>query len=160
MQKISLGGWVHYLSDKELERIYKNESVDNNGKWMYFFNNIKVAQDISERLSNLNIVDYFKYTDMNKTRKTSGVLCIYCDKDDVNTHRKIIEFMLENNMIEKLDSGKYKNLSFKLNTQTLNKEYGDKFNGQIKLSEFIDMQTGEWIFKDNIFWREARKTNY
>lgn len=160
MEKIRLGGWVHYLSVKELERIYKNESTDNSGKWMYFFNDITVAQGISEKLANKGIVDYFKYTDMDTTRKTSGVICIYCDKDDINTHRKIIQFMLENNMIEKLDSGKYKNLSFKLNTQTLNKEYGDKFNGQIKLSEFIDMKTGEWIFKDNFLWRVARRTNY
>ena len=48
-------------------------------------------------------------------------------------------------MIRKTKTGKLYNISFKLDNQTRAMEYGDKFKGKITLSDFINLETGEWI---------------
>lgn len=49
-------------------------------------------------------------------------------------------------MLQKTKTGKLRNISFKLNAQTCAGEYGDKFIGNIKLEQFLNLETGEWIF--------------
>lgn len=82
--------------------------------------------------------------------KPSGVCCFYCDGSDVEAHKKIISFMIENNMIQKRKTGKLYNLSFKYDTQTSNNEYGTEFESKIKLEDFIDLETGEWLPNINL----------
>ena len=60
-------------------------------------------------------------------------------------HKKIISFMKDNNLIKKTKNGKYYNISFKMDSQTRNLEYGVMFNAQLKLENFIDLDTGEFI---------------
>ncbi len=77
---------------------------------------------------------------------SEGVCCFYLNCDDIETHKKIIKFFIDNNLIRKTKAGKYYNLSFKLDSQTEDGEYGKDFNAEIKLAEFIDLSTGEWIY--------------
>ena len=48
-------------------------------------------------------------------------------------------------MIAKTKTGKLYNISFKLDRQTLAGEYGENYNGTIKLEQFLNLQTGEWL---------------
>lgn len=48
-------------------------------------------------------------------------------------------------MIQKTKSGRFYNISFKLDAQTRAGEYGEGYNGNIKLEQFLDLQTGEWL---------------
>lgn len=52
--------------------------------------------------------------------------------------------MLDNNLIPKTKDGRLYNLSFKLNIQTQSGEYGKDFKAELKLSDLIDLSTGEW----------------
>ena len=45
----------------------------------------------------------------------------------------------------KIGLGKLYNISFKHDTQTLAGEYGDDYHSDIKLEEFVNLETGEWI---------------
>ncbi|MER1897663.1 hypothetical protein KJJ87_03585, partial [Proteus mirabilis] len=65
--------------------------------------------------------------------------------DDIEGHKKVIKFFLDNKLIPINKSGKFKNISFKLDMQTMNREYGDKFEGKLSLEHFIDLSSG--IFK-------------
>ena len=65
----------------------------------------------------------------------------------MKSHKRTIAFMLENNLIKKTKSGKLYNLSFKLDNQTRAGQYGSDFKSEIKLSNFIDLYTGEWKWK-------------
>lgn len=76
----------------------------------------------------------------------SGVACFYLHFDDIHTHKKTLEFFLENNLIQKTKTGKLYNISFKLDKQTRSKEYGNSFNGTIKLCDFISLESGTWIY--------------
>ena len=137
---IRKGGWYWYLSGEE------NKLEDHKcGKWMYFFDNQKFAQDICQKAIDEKVCYECKCSDLALIAKPTGVICFYLNGDDTSNHKRVIKFMLENNLIKKTKSGKYYNNSFKFNDQTRANEYGADFEGIIKLDEFIDLNTGEWI---------------
>ena len=62
-------------------------------------------------------------------------------------HKRVIQFMIKHDLIRKTKTGRYYNNSFKFDDQTRAGEYGADFEEKIKLSEFIDLNTGEWIYE-------------
>lgn len=54
--------------------------------------------------------------------------------------------MLDNGLIRKRKSGKPYNISFKYDSQTYAGKYkGSGFSGEIKLADFVDLETGEFV---------------
>ena len=113
-----LGGWCWYLTDKAglLER-------HRCGKWMYFFKDQAFAMSICEKAITENVCYECKCTDMEVTGADSGVICFYLNGDDVDNHRRVIKFMLDNGLIQKTKTGKLYNISFKFDDQTRAGEY-------------------------------------
>ena len=134
MKITNIGGWVFY-SRENAEKI----PADKCGKWMYFFDNRVFVEDICKMAINEGIVTVAKHTD-----DESGVACFYLNVDDVEGHKRVIEFFIKNKLIRITKSGKFTNISFKLDSQTRNGEYGDGFKAEIKLDSFVDLTTGEW----------------
>lgn len=133
--KIEKGfGWIYYIGDtSKLEN-------DKCGKWMHFFNNKDFIAEICENAVKNNIVAESKHSDDD-----TGVACFYLNHDDIDTHKKVLSYFIENNLIRKTKTGRLYNISFKLDNQTRLGEYGDDFHSEIKLSSFINLDTGEWI---------------
>lgn len=126
--------WVYYIGDtSNLER-------DKCGKWMYFFDDKKFVAKICEDVVKNNVVVESKHSNDEE-----GVACFYLNYDDINAHKRILKYFIENNLIKRTKSGKLYNISFKLDNQTRAGEYGDNFKSQIKLENFVDLNTGEWI---------------
>jgi len=127
-------GWVYYIGD--------DIQLDRNkcGKWMYFFGDKEFVAKICEDAVIMNVVNKSKHSDAE-----TGVACFYLNFDDIDTHKKIIMYFVENNLIRRTKSGRLYNISFKLDSQTLAGEYGDEFKSDIKLSKFVDLDTGEWL---------------
>lgn len=138
-------GWCWYITDKA-----KLLETHKCGKWMIYFNNQDFAMNICEKAIKENICYECKCTDMELTGSISGVICFYLNGDDMECHHKIIKFMLDNKLIRKTKTGRLFNISFKFDDQTRAGQYGDDFSGEIKLSQFINLNTGEWINKRNI----------
>ena len=134
------GGWIWYFSGEE-------DSLETRkcGKWMHFFADQGFAQKICEKAIAEGACVECKCSDLEMTGEDSGVICFYLNGDDIDAHRRIIEFMLRNDLIPKTKTGRYYNNSFKFDSQTAAGEYGADFEGKIKLSEFIDLKTGVWI---------------
>jgi len=138
MKRIKKNGWVFYFSDPgNLDPQLDPQKV---GKWMCFFSDRKFISRICEESINQKIVQESKHKDQN-----DGVACFYSNFDDVDSHKRIIQFFLENNLIRKTKEGKLYDISFKLDRQTRDGEYGDAFHSEIKLSKFVNLHTGEWI---------------
>ena len=142
MKIVKLGGWVSYHSE-EINYI----DSDKGGKWMHFFDatNVDYVSKVCEMSIKKDIVTNVKHTDVKETGSVTGVVCFYLNFDDLDTQKKVIGFLIENQLIRKTKTGKLFNISFKLNNQTRNNEYGKEFNTEIKLSKFIDLETGEWL---------------
>lgn len=123
MKTLNLGGYIFYISDN-----WTNHNTEKIGKWMYFFNNKDFISKICKKAIEENIVDTCKHTNDN-----DGVACFYIEYDNLNAHRKVINFFLENNLIPKTKNGRYYDISFKTDEQTLNGEYGNDFKAKMKL---------------------------
>ena len=134
------GGWYYYFSGEE-GKLDRHKC----GKWMYFFEDQSFAQKICEKAIEEGVCYECKCTDMIVLRPETGVICFYLNGDDVDNHKRVIRFMIDNNLNRKTKSGRYYNNSFKFDDQTRAGEYGADFEGKIKLEEFIDLNTGEWI---------------
>ena len=142
--------WIYYIGDNS------NFIRDKIGKWMYFF---KISNDI-DYISKLcsdaveqGIVREVKHTNPASVglnpygTKSNGVCCFYLNIDDIEAHKRVISYFLKNNLIQRTRTGKLYDISFKLDIQTRAMEYGEGFNSKIRLSDFIDLNTGEWIIK-------------
>ncbi|MFN7049834.1 hypothetical protein ACK4QX_19205 [Proteus mirabilis] len=129
--------WVYFSSKNEIN----STNNDKIGKWMYFFNDAEFTEKICQKAILNSVVEHCKYTN----NAESGVACFYLNIDDIEGHKKVIKFFLDNKLIPINKSGKFKNISFKLDMQTMNREYGDKFEGKLSLEHFIDLSSG--IFK-------------
>lgn len=131
-----------------------NDVIENCGKWMYFFdeNWYKEVQGICKRALDEDVVKVCKHTkldikkgfDENKVKPKTGVVCFYVNGLNSDEHRKVIEFLLENNLIRRTKSGRLYNISFKFDYQTISDEYGEGFNPIIKLSDYVNLKTGKF----------------
>ena len=139
-------GWVFFVDEDVSFDVEKVE------KWMYFFSDNEFVDNICKNAVSNNIVKEAKHTDA-----PSGVACFYLHYDDMESHRKVIEYFIENNLIRKTKTGKLFNISFKLDSQTGAGEYGDDFHSEIKLDKFVDLNTGEWIGRDKEY--KSKKNN-
>ena len=144
VEKIEMGGWVFYL-DTEKEPTLHTPYV---GKWMYFFdkNGADFADRICKEAVESGAVAEAKHTSNEMLALVStGVCCCYCNGIDKEAHKKIIAFMLKNEMIQRTKTGRLYNISFKLDAQTMAGQYQNDFKAAIKLANFLDLNTGEWL---------------
>lgn len=135
-----MGGWFWYLSGEE-DKLEPHRC----GKWMHFFDNQEFAQNICQKAIDEKVCYECKCTDMELVGEPTGVICFYLNGDDIENHKRVIQFMMDNDLIRKTKTGRYYNNSFKFDDQTRAGEYGADFEGKIKLEEFINLNTGEWI---------------
>lgn len=136
--KIYADTWIVYIDD-EFD-ICNEIDKQKYGKWLVPFTNKNLIDRICQETVDLfGIVKEAKYTNNNK-----GMACFYLECDDIETHKSIISYLLDNNCLPKTRSGRFKNLAFKLNAQTYAGEYGENFKSQIHLKQFIDLNNGNF----------------
>lgn len=134
MEIIRKFGWVFYVTH-EAGLLDKHKC----GKWMYFFGDADFAAKICKKAVETEVVAEAKHSDDSK-----GVCCFYLNGDDMEAHKRTIRFFLEHDLIRKTKKGKLYNISFKYDDQTRAGEYGDEFQAEIKLENFLDLETGAW----------------
>ncbi len=140
VEKIMRDDWIFYRSSEY------NLEADKCGKWTFFYNynNIGLADDVCKRAVENGIVLSSKYK-YKEFVDNKGVACFYLNCDDTNGHKKVIKYFIENKLIEKTKDGRFYNISFKNDSQTRSGVYGDDFQSDIRLKDFIDLYTGEWL---------------
>lgn len=133
--------WTYYGED--------NQNIENVGKWMCFFSadSVSYISLIAQKAIELKIVKRCKHTRFDKYKKKTGVLCLYIDGNNKSDHLRVINFMIENNLIRRTKLGKLFNISFKFDFQTKKDEYGKSFKPILKLSDFIDLNTEKGLIK-------------
>lgn len=134
-------GWIFYLAD--------TVSLDSSkiGKWMLFFNfdnQKEFFENICRDVVSKGILQEAKCSSVPNAQG-QGVAIFYLNIDDMDTHKKIISYFIENDLIQKTKTGKLYNMSFKLDEQTRNGEYKDNFKAQLKLEEILDLNTREFL---------------
>lgn len=134
--------WSFYI-DTEFESELRRGGC---GKWMVFFTDFAFAESICRKAVLEEAVAKCKHTSAGVLeREGRGVICFYLNSDDVAAHRRVLAFMIGNGLVRKTKSGKLSNIPFKLDSQTMAGEYGSAFEAQIKLEDFVDLETGEFL---------------
>lgn len=133
-------GWYWYLAKEKVEF-----NPRKCGKWMHYFNDQEFAKSICEKAISEEVCLECKCSNLIAQGESKGVICFYCEGDDIEAHKRIIKFMIDNDLIRRTNTGKLYNNSFKFDDQTRAHEYGGDFEGKIKLEEFVNLQTGEFI---------------
>lgn len=136
MKRIENEYWVYYLEPEKAKLLDQHKT----GKWMYFFADVDFADKITSEAVKRGIVAEAKHSNA-----ANGVCCFYLHGDDLPSHKKVISYFLENGLIQKTKTGKLYNISFKYDDQTRAGEYGDDFKSEIKLCDFLDLNTGEFL---------------
>ena len=144
--KVNQRGWEFYADISRQNELRR----DVCGKWMYFIDDspgsFEFAQKVCEEAVKTGVVIEAKHTEYQMLRMVkTGVCCFYCNGNDNDAHKRVLSFFLKNNMIKKTKSGKLYNISFKYDEQTRNCEYGDDFKAEIKLEQFVDLNTGKML---------------
>ena len=135
-----LGGWFWFFADHEVKF-----DPDKCGKWMCFFSDQQFAIEICKKAVEQNACFECKCSDLEVTGEQSGVICFYLEADDIDNHKRVIRFMIENDLIRRTKTGKLYIIGFKFDNQTRAGEYGSDFKSEIKLEKFVDLNTGEGI---------------
>ena len=137
MDVMNIGGWKYYIGD---DSGFDKEKV---GKWMYFFRGEEgriFTEKCCRETVEQDIVCESKLSD-----SIEGVACFYLNIDDIERHKRIIQYFLDHDMIRRTKTGKLYNISFKLDNQTDAGAYGEDFKAELKLENLINLSTGEWL---------------
>jgi hypothetical protein len=126
--------WIYYIAED------KNFNRHKVGKWMYFFDDVDFAEKICREAVEQRVVAVSKHSNAE-----NGVCCFYLHFDDNEAHKRILQFFLDNKLIQRTKTGRLYNISFKLDDQTRAGEYGENFSSKIKLENFLNLDTGEWL---------------
>lgn len=139
--------WIWFINK---ERIHDIDPVQC-GKWMFFFSPFKTAlmDDIVGTAVLDGVVVEAKYSNpetLIAAGSKHGVCCFYLNGNDNESHKRVLSYMLENGLIRKTKTGKLYNISFKFDSETYAGKYkGSGFSGKIKLADFVDLESGEFI---------------
>lgn len=135
--------WWSFYIDTELASELDRHRC---GKWMFFFNDIEFAEEICREAALGKVVAECKHSSPETLAKSGrGVACFYLNMDDGEAHRRVIAFLLEHDLVRRTKSGKLFNIGFKLDDQTRAGEYGPAFKAQIRLGDFVDLESGEFL---------------
>lgn len=140
MKELRIPGWIYFVPDNSIPKY----SQDKVGKWMYFYRDedgFEFTKKMCMKAIEAGVTLESKIAD----NKYQGVACFYAEADDLKVQKRIIEFFIQNKMIRKTKAGKFYDISFKLDSQTDANQYGGDYTPELKLSEFINLYTGEWI---------------
>ena len=134
-ERLDMIAWVVYF-DPDKKQCDKEKA----GKWILQFYNSEFGDKICQKAVDEGIVAQAKHSNAE-----SGVCCFYVEYDDNAAHKRCIKFFLDNDLIRKAKTGRLYNISYKLDEQTRSGEYGNDFKAEIKLADFLDPVTREWL---------------
>lgn len=131
--------WYSLTDERSLNYLKYITENGEFGKWMVFVRDKETSLNILQKASDENICSHMKMPDF--IHQHNGPICFYCDAADYFGHLKILLFMIENHLIRRKKDGGLYNISFKLDNQTHNNEYGSSYNAKIQLSDIINPYT-------------------
>ena len=134
MKILHTPGWIYYYSENQT-----NQNPEKTGKWMFDINDINEASKLCSMAVESGIVQTAKHG------SPFGLKALfYADYDDLEAHKKIITFFLEHDLIPRTRNGRLFNISFKLDSQTRQGQYGENYHPFLTLDHFLDLDTGKW----------------
>lgn len=138
--RVDKGYWSYYINGDRATELLDYKC----GKWMFYFGDIAFVESVCRKAVLEGAVAECKHT-AAEVFDGSGVGCFYLNVDDIVAHHRVLAFMLANGLIRKKKNGTLFNIGFKLDSQTMAGEYGSEFKAEVKLEDFVNLETGEFL---------------
>lgn len=135
MKITSTEKWVYYTADN-----YYGFDPKKVGKWMYFYYDVNQADAYCRRAVDNCITNRAKHSNA-----TSGICGFYVDIGDNDGHRRVIKFLLDNDLVRRTASGRLFDIAFKYEVSDYFGDFGEATLPKLKLSDFVDLDSGEML---------------
>lgn len=63
----------------------------------------------------------------------------------MEAHRGLLAWMIGHGLVGRTKAGRLFDIGFKYDEQTFAGEYGENFAARIRLSDFVDLETGQFV---------------
>lgn len=136
--------FVYRIQDQETPTIDPEQS----GKWLIAGMDMAEAGALCILAEKVGAARAAKHTINPADPHGKVICCFYINGDSVKEHRRILDFLKRVNALPKKKDGAYCNISFKFDSQTLAGEYGKDFVARYHLSDFMNLETGEFINRE------------
>ena len=140
---------VKLYDDKFIEFKKSDTEIkyDIKGKWLIFFSDFAYADKLCKDLVDNDIVLEANHS----IGGTSGVCRIFVDAKNLEQHRKVLRYLIDNQHIPRTKKGNHLyNIAFKLQLQTDRLEYyGWDFENLLSLCDLVDLKTGKFLDVNN-----------
>lgn len=147
MTHTQVGHTTHWVFAYDIRKDIAKLLPENKcGKWMHVFEEKDYAQIMDIVIKSVD-EDACSEAKLSSAYNMSmydgtGVACFYIDGTKPEQHKRILQFMLNNNLFPYDDNGHLKDAPFKFDWQTRAGQYDDTFVPEIKLSDFVNLDTG------------------
>lgn len=140
--------WVYYYDPERVDDL----DLMRCGKWLYMTADLERADElVHEAVATGAVIEAKRSNEAQVmlARTGSGVCCFYLNGDDVEAHRRAIKFLLSHGLVRRTKAGRLYNVSFKFDAQTYAGESGKDFHAKIRLADFVDLDTGEFLEQES-----------
>ncbi|POU02834.1 hypothetical protein C3376_18475 [Enterobacter cloacae complex sp. ECNIH17] len=96
--------------------------IPNCGKWLLFPGDVQLAERICLSAVHFGLVEKCKHA------LDGGVVCLYLDAEDDAGHVRLLQWLIDYDLIPRKRNGELYNIAFKLDALTLNQQRGSTFN--------------------------------
>lgn len=115
------------------------------GFWQIYAPN-EFTEDLIQYLVDAITADALESGRVDTSYQRESTVCLlHCNSKDHNAMKDILKHLIATNKIPKTQAGKLYNISYKFNAQSQAGLTGDKFVALIKLEDFVDLYTGEFL---------------
>lgn len=143
MRTIELGRWQYYCH-QQLSRI------QNCGKWIYRFHGRDNAKRICQDIVQKHIVEEAKHTNADV-----GICCFFINGLDFAAHKRVLQYMMSNGLINKAVDGTIVNVQFSFDEQTRIEQDQRDEHVVLRVSDFVNLQTGRLLPDEDIKKKEV-----
>lgn len=109
------------------------------GAWMYTYTSVGKADQVCRAAIENGIVQQCMHPDC-----PVGTAVFLVDYDDYDTHRRILQFFIDNKLIPTDKAEGYLDIPFYIIVPSESIESGMNFTAFLRLSDFVDIRTGEF----------------
>lgn len=115
------------------------------GFWQIYAPN-EFTEDLIQYLVDAITADALESGRVDTSYQRESTVCLlHCNSKDRNAMKDILKYLMTTNKIPKTQAGKLYNISYKFNAQSQAGLTGDKFVALIKLEDYVDLHTGEFL---------------
>lgn len=128
--------WTRYVAENANTAFVKSQV----GKWEAAFNDRFEAGVMCKEAVETGLVAEARHRSALR-----GTIAFYLNSTDIERHKKVLAYFKDHGLLRRTKNGNYADLPFKLIYPADVNEFGNQAKADILLSQFMNLETGEFL---------------